>query len=362
MITARVRMLQDADWSLVHNQRVHLHHGTAEVLARCALLEANPLGPGESGWVQFRLEEPLAARVRDRFVIRAYSPVTTIGGGVIAEAVPPKRRRLDDRARHALAEVLDGDPVAAITALMDVAGWSGVSRDALSVQTGLPPKSLESALGALDRSSFIESAQRLFAGDVRREGERLVVEAVDRGHAADSLRSVVPLAEVRSAIPRWAPAHLADALISALVAEGRLESADGGVRRPNYQPEPTADQARATRQLEEVLRGGGLAPPWVEELPGDLVERADLRSLLRRLEQLDVVRQVADGFYVSSEALDAAAARVGDLLGGRQDLGPADFREALPVSRKWLIPLLNYFDGKGVTVRTERGRDVPSPR
>ena len=86
MLTARVRMLDGTEWMLEHNQRVHVHHGTSEVLARCALLEEGALGPGDVGWVQFRLEEPLAARARDRFVIRAYSPVTTIGG-VLA---PPK--------------------------------------------------------------------------------------------------------------------------------------------------------------------------------------------------------------------------------------------------------------------------------
>jgi selenocysteine-specific elongation factor len=360
MITARVRMLEDADWTLVHNQRVHVHHGTAEVLARCALLEGGPLGPGDSGWVQFRLEEPLAVRVRDRFVIRAYSPVTTIGGGVIAEAAPPKRRRLDDQTRDDLDEILDGGPEEAVTALMRVAGWSGIARDSLSVHSGLAPGVIESALGALDPPSFLESARTFFGEDVRAEGERLVVEAVDRGHAAETLRPVVPLAEVRSAIPRWAPAHLADALIASLVAQGRLEAEEGGVRRPDFHPEPTDDQTEATERLEAILREGGLAPPLVEELPEGLAKRGDLRSLLRRLEQIGSVKQVADGFYVSSEALEAAAERVGKLLGGRQDLGPADFRDALPVSRKWLIPLLNYFDGKGVTIRTTGGRSVPS--
>jgi len=359
MMTARVRLLEDASWSLVHNQRVHLHHGTAEVLARCALLEPAPLGPGDSGWVQFRLEEPLAMRVRDRFVIRAYSPVTTIGGGVIAEAMPPKRRRLDTRTREALAGVLDGDVVEALTALMEIAGWSGAARGSLPVHTGFAPDSLESALRGLEQGLHIESAQTLFAESVRTESERRIIEAVDQGHAADSLRSAVPMAEVRASLPRWAPTHLADAVIASLVAEERLAAADGGVRRPDHRPEPTADQADALARLESVLREGGLAPPFVDELPDDLRERADLHSLLRRLEQTDAVQLIADGFYVASEELSAAVARIAEQLSGRQALGPADFREALPVSRKWLIPLLNYLDGRGVTSRHEGGRDVP---
>ena len=362
MITARVRLLEDAVWTLVHNQRVHLHHGTAEVLARCVLLETSPLGPGDSGWVQFRLEQPLAVRVRDRFVIRAYSPVATIGGGVVAEATPPKRRRLDGQVRDALARILNEDAWQAFTAVLEIAGWSGVSRASLPVHTGLPPGAIDSALSAPEHAPLLESGQTLFGADVWADAERRITEAVERGHATDPLRAAVPLAEVRAALPRWAPGHLADAVIATLVARGVIEQAEGGVRRPNYHPQPTADQIEASGRLEAVLREAGLAPPFVDELPEGLRERADLRSLLRRLEQLEVIRLVGDGYYVTSDELDAAAARVVERLGGRRDLGPADFRDALPVTRKWLIPLLNHFDGKGVTIRTEKGRDVPSPK
>jgi hypothetical protein len=82
--------------------------------------------------------------------------------------------------------------------------------------------------------------------------------------------------------------------------------------------------------------------------------------LLRRLESQGVVRQVADELFLGSESLDAAAARIRSELGGRRELGPAAFRDVLPVTRKRLLPLLNYFDGKGTTLRRGEGRDVPA--
>lgn len=360
MITARVRLLADADWSLCHNQRVHLHHGTAEALARCALLEGDALDPGQSAWVQLRLEEPLAVRVRDRFVIRTYSPVTTIGGGVIAEAVPPKRRRLDDASREALSRIVEGGEADALEALLKMAGWAGVPRAELPLHTGHTAADLEVALTGPRAGACLESAHILFGEEVCGEAERTVLDAVDRGHALDPLREAVPMAEVRGALPRWAPGHLADAVVARLVSVGTLELAEGGVRRPDHRAELSSDQAAASARLEEVLRAGGLAPPLLDELPAELRQREDLRSLLRRLEQQDTVRPVADGFYVISDELDQAAARIATTLAGRRDLGPADFREALPVSRKWLIPLLNYFDGRGITTRHDGGRDVPS--
>lgn len=360
MVTARVRVLRDASWMLAHNQRVHVHHGTAEVLARCALLDGSELGPGDTGWVQLRLEEPLAVRARDRFVIRAYSPVSTIGGGEVAEATPPKRNRLDDATRAALGGVLEGAPAHAVEAHLELQGWQGGEIVALPIQVGLTPRAVEDALPEVERRGALRTPRAVYAGTVRRDAEARVLAAVAEGHAEDALRAAVPLAAVRSALPRWAPPDLADALVGALLAEGRLAAEDGGVRLPAHRPTPSPDQERALERLRAILLEGDLGAPAVDEMPEELRGRSDLWSLLRRLETDGFIRPVADGVYLSNEALDGAVARIRAVLGGRRGLGPADFRETLPVSRKRLIPLLNYLDGLGVTVRAGDGRDVPA--
>lgn len=358
MLTAHVRVLEAPGWTLAHNQRVHVHLGTAEVLARCAPLTAEELPPGERGWVQLRLEEPLIARARDRFVIRAYSPVTTIGGGVVAEAQPPKRRRVDEDDVERLVRVIGVDAREAILAHLELSGWSGSEVEALPIHVGLPPAVVERALAEWGDGALV-AGTRAFDPAVHAEAARLVLEALDRGHAEDPLRAVVPLAPLRAALPRWAPPELAQATLERLVADGTLDAAEGGVRRPEHRVSLTADQEVASAELERLLEEGGLAPPLVDELPPALRERPDLWSLLHRLEGLGVVRQIADGLWMRHDVLEAAAGRILDELADRSDLGPADFREALPVSRKHLIPLLNYFDGRGVTIRGESGRSVP---
>jgi selenocysteine-specific elongation factor len=360
MVTARVRLLPDSAWTLAHNQRVHVHHGTAEVLARCALLGAAELAPGESGWVQLRLEEPLAVRARDPFVIRAYSPVSTIGGGTVAEAAPPKRNRLADAERAALERILDGAPADAIEAHLELQGWHGRAISELPVHVGLPSAAIEGSLAEIERRGALRTPRALYALEARRGGEERILAAVQQGHEEDPLRPGLPLAMVRAALPRWAPAELADALVTALVADGRLEMGEGGVRLPGRRPRLSADQEAASARLAELLVGGGLGAPAVDELPEDLRGRTDLWPLLHRMESEGLVRLVADGVYLSGAELDAAASRIRDALGGRRALGPADFRDTLPVSRKRLLPLLAYFDGLGVTVRAGDGRDVPA--
>lgn len=360
MLTARVRMLPDTSWTLAHNQRVHVHHGTAEVLARVALLEDAPLEPGGVGWVQLRLEAPLVARARDRFVLRAYSPVTTIGGGVVAEPVPPKRNRLDGPVRASLEAVLDGPPAEALSAALDLAGWAGVARGAAGLVTGLLPADAARELDALAMSGALVSSTRAFGPETSGEARQLVLRSVSEEEGRDALRPAVPLATVRAAIPSWAHGDLADATIEALVAAGALESGEGGVRTPGFTPTLTADQEEATRELLAALSADELAPPFLDELPDALRGRPDFRSILLRLEGLGEVRSVADGLYINAAALDDAARRITTELGGRSGLGPSEFRDVLGVTRKYLIPLLNYFDGTGVTLRGPDGRAVPS--
>ena len=361
MLTARVQVLADSEWSLAHNQRLHVHHGTAEVLARCALLEPEELMPGESGWVQLRLEQPIVARARDRFVIRAYSPVATIGGGIVAEPNPPKRNRLSDSERAALSDILDADDdERAVRACLEIASWGGVLRSRLPIQSGLSVESTRRATASMEGSGVFTAIDHVFADRVRVEAEELILKAVEAGHVEDSLRVTVPLPPLRAALPSWAPQALAEAVIDGLVRADSLEAAEGGVRTPGYRPELTSDQEAAYEALLSTFVAEGLAPPLIEELPLKLRNRKDFWPLVRRLEGLGMILQVADGLYVGTEELDAAAGRIMDGLGGQTALGPSAFREALPVTRKHLIPLLNYFDGRGTTIRHEGGRDVPT--
>jgi selenocysteine-specific elongation factor len=360
MLTARVEMLGDTAWLLEHNQRVHVHLGTAEVLARVALLEREPLGAGVRGWVQLRLEEPLVARAGDRLVLRAYSPVTTIGGGVVAEPNPAKRTRIDDDARWLLDRTLDGSEEERLAAALDLAGWEGVRRGALAIVSGLTPSRAEEALGRLVSNGALVGPSRVFGVGVAARARSVAGAAVEAAQAQDALRPAVPLSEVRGAFPAWAHDEVANATLGSLTQRGELEATDGGVRTPGFVATMTPDQERASQALLSALTVEGLAPPLVEELPEGLRQRADLRSLVRRLESIGEIRSVADGLYVSTRELDAAAARIRAELGGRTGLGPAEFRDVLSVTRKHLIPLLNYFDGLGVTVRQGEGRDVPA--
>jgi selenocysteine-specific elongation factor len=362
MLTAHVRLLPGAARALGAGDRARVLLGTAEVMARCVLLdETAELAPGGSGWVQLRLEDPVLARAGDRFVLRTYSPVVTIGGGTVAEPLAPKRRRLAPADAEALSALTGTHLEARLDAGLLLGGWAGLEVSAIPQACGLSPSAAETALGRAQARGAVVVRGFAFAPGVATEAGERILEALDRGHAQDGLRASVPLERLREALPRWAALALSEGVVAALAREGALELAEGGARRPGFRPAPTPDQDEACRALRELFAEAGLAAPFAEELPPALGARADLRHLLRYLEGEGELRTVGEGLMVSARALDAAAEAIAAALGGRKGLGPTDFRDVLPLTRRHLMPLLAYFDGIGVTLRHGPLRDVPRP-
>lgn len=357
MLTARADVSSGAARALEHGQRVRVLIGTSEVLARCAVLDASEIAPGAAGWVQLRLEAPVLARSGDRVVLRTWSPVTTTGGAVVVEPHPPKRRRLDaDVAAH-LAAAAGPDTRERLEATLALAGWEGVPAASLPIRVGRTPAELSEARAGAGEG-IVEARDRLFSGDVVRAAEALVLEALEAGHREESLQPSVSLERLRGALPGWAAAGLADAVVGRLERRGVLELAEGGARLAGFVPTPTPDEVARCARLLEIYRDAALSPPFVEDLPEELGSRSEIARLLAHLERRGELRTLDQGLLMDARALQGAEEAVVATLGGFRDLGPADFREVLPVSRRHLMPLLAWLDGRGVTVRRGPVRDV----
>lgn len=358
-VTARIELLPDTAWGIERGQRVRVHLGTSEVMARVFLLDRAEMEAGESAWAQLRLEAPLVARARDHLVLRSYSPMTTIGGGIVAEPSPPPRTRVRGREGELLEVLLGPDPGLRRRAALDLAGWAGIPHAELPIRTGDPPETL----AARKDDTGFGTGRALYSGIVAGEGRRLLRRQVTRYHHARPLRPGMPLAEAREALPSGAGPELADALLTHLAEQGELEVRRELVREPGFEPILTAEQEGVRSDLGEQYRAAGLSPPSIRDLPAALRDHPDLWPILKLLEQAGDIVVLSDDFFADADAVRRGARAVQERLGGRSGLGPADFREVLPVTRRHLLPLLACFDRLGVTVRRGSGRDVSeSPR
>jgi len=357
MLTVRLTVLPDSGWQVEHGQRLRIHAGTAEVMARCVAPDGT-IPPGGAGWVQLRLEQSVVARGRDRLIIRSYSPVTTIGGAVVVEPHPPKRSRFTDEDTALFEHLLSGGPGDALSAAMELAGWEGLAGSLAPVATGLAPPAVAEAFDALEKDGALEAGERFYAAAVVEKGEEALETTVGSFHRQEPLKRGVPLEILRQSLPRAAPAAMADAVLRRLEAAGRLIVGLGTASLPDFELRLSPDAEGTRDRLRELYRSAGLAPPSVKDLPESLRTRTDFDALMDLLLADGSLRVLDAGLYIWSAAVDETVHRITEHFGGREGLSPGDFREVVPVTRKHLMPLLGYLDGLGVTTRTGDVRSV----
>ena len=357
MLTVRVRILEDSAWALEQGQRVRVHVGTAEVMARCALLGLERLGPGEEGWVQLRLEAPVTARARQRLVLRSYSPVITFAGGEVVEVHPPKRRVGAPVPDGALAAVQAGGE-GAVGAVLALAGAHGVREALLPVLTGVPPRLVAQALEERRAAVAVLTDGRWVGSEAGARHRAELVAEVRRVHRDEPVRPGAPVESPPGLAPPDAPRGFTDAVLADAVASGDLVLGDGVVAESGFVPSFSPRQTELRTRLADLYREAGLSPPGLDELPEEARSDPAFLALVRSLEADGVLVSLEPDLLVDAGALREGIERTRALLGGASGLGPADFREALPVTRRHLLPLLRYLDRTGVTRNSGDVREV----
>ena len=352
MLTVRLHALEGSGWRVEQGQRVRVHLGTVEVMGRVALFGTEEVSPGAGAHAQLRLEAPVVARCGDRFVVRSYSPVTTIAGGMVLEPVPPKRKRLSDHERGALNGLARGG-MRALRGAVALAGWEGLEEAMLGVRTGWGGGKPETPGEDLWRLDTV-----LFDAGIVARGEREILRAVRRHHDLHSLAAGAPLAVLRAALPPHAHPRLADGLVARLARAGRLVIEGKTARLPEFTAALSPEEQQLSERLLRALAGAGLQGPATTDLEAVVSGHPRTGAVLAFLASEGRILLLGDAYWVLTEELDRAASRVVEEFGGEEGLGPADFRTVLPVTRKHLIPILAHLDARGVTHRLDSGRRV----
>ena len=333
VLTTRVRMLGDV--ALKQRQRVRVHLGTAEVMARVLLLGAD--------WIQLRLEEPIVARVGDRFVIRSYSPVSTVGGGTVAEW-GRLRKRIDETDRARVEAVLNGNPAERFSAAVALSGEAGTRFTQLPLTSGLSAAQVNEVAGNLP-GDVVRLGDVFFAAAVFSDAVQRLVRRLKRFHDAHPLERGMERAELLNELP----ATLAMPALNRAQADGKVQVEGSLVWSSKFEPGLSARQQVLRDQILAALKQGGLAPPSVADLTTSLRSN-EVRAVLRLLEAERAVTAVNFDLYLDAAILERAISEV-RAEAGSEPRTAADFKTALPVSRKYLIPILEYFDRTGVTRR-----------
>jgi selenocysteine-specific elongation factor len=289
------------------------------------------------------LDDPLVARSGDRFVIRLPSPARTVGGGVVIDPYPRTEGR--QRARRARL------PDRGIDSLLAHVGIAGVTTRTIPLRTGLGPNDVQRDLKKL---GAIVTATRAFAQSAVQELEQKIQEVIALGIANHPLEAGVSLQTVRTTID--APSEVMDVALARLEKRKEIEIVGSLVRPFGWVSNlGQREQALSDAILHEICTHGS-EPPSVAELASKF--GGETQAMLRRLERQGLLERVSDDRYYGSQAVAEMIEALRSGLEAGRVYPPGELRGVLGVSRKYLIPFLEFCDRNGVTERRENGRLV----
>jgi selenocysteine-specific elongation factor len=333
--------------------RVHVHHGTREVLGRVLLMDAEELIPGQSALTQIRLEEPLAPRYDDRFIVRSYSPVYTIGGGVVLDALPPRRTRLKDHERALLDALLAHDLSSAGTGLLASRAIPMTSAE-VAAALGVPRARIADELNKAELERVKVGNETHFVTSAALD---LVVEHIEREltvfHDAEPKETGMATAALRDRVDRRLSSKVFDALLEIASERGVATVEKGRVRHPKAAVSALAEEAAMMERLHLLIENAGSTPPTFTELTtGSGVDHGVARKALARLVEEGRLVRVSSDFHFAPGAIEGLRAVLeAHLMASDAGATTSDLRAALGLSRKYAIPLLEYFDAQAVTKR-----------
>jgi selenocysteine-specific elongation factor len=350
VLDVRFELLADMPKAWPAQARVRFHLGAGEHIGRLVLLEGTSLAPGASALAQIRLEQPTAPARGDRFVVRAYSPARTVGGGVVIEPRAHRRRRhgggLEALAVHESGS-LEARVLQRLEAEKSAVATATLAR-ALSEDEPAVAGALERLRGAGQVSAPVEGR---WLAQARWEAALATVRAdVAEYGAAHPARFGIPKGELKSALKSRIDGALFDAAFDRLTKDGALEVRGERVRIAGTAWEPPAAAARALERLEAELEAAGFAVPenaqWQAKLGREAPEVMALGLFLERL-----VRVSQELTYTARQLADLRA-RLARHFVKKPALNVADFKELTGVSRKYAVPLLEHADRSSWTIRS----------
>ncbi len=344
--------------ALKHRTEIHFHHGTREILARLYFLDRDKLEPGETAVCQARFPQSMAGVFGDRCVVRAYSPLRTVAGGLIINPLGRKIKRFSEHIK-----ILEGLSSAAssdvVTAQLSFAGPEGLSFFRLMVMSDLESKALDKTLqllGSRGEALLIDRdgpEGRVYAHGAVVEGlsESLLAHAAGH-HKNEPLKPGLTRGELASTWGKDLPPKLFHFLVERLLKSGALAADQEYLRLPTHKVSLASDQVKLRDALMKAYGAGGLAPPNLKDVlePLDLTFKEALPVYKVLLDQGLLVK-VKEEMFFTGEAVKTLVDMVTGYFNGAEEMGPVEFKGLTGLSRKYAIPLLEYLDKEKITVR-----------
>lgn len=356
MVDISLTYLKSNEKPLKNRTRVRFHSGTCEILGNIILLEADELLPGNTALAQVRMDSPVALVKDDRFVIRSYSPIRTIGGGMVLNPAPSKHKRFRSDVLEGLSGLVGQEYDKIISFHVSQSGPAGLGFSQLKIMTNLGDGPLTKTIQALLSNRTIllaDKEQQLYVHqDTTADLVDSITETLAAYHKAHPLKSGMPREELKSKLPPSLGAKLFGLVLRQMEKDENIAVEDKTVRLFSHTVSLGGDQKDIREKILKAYEESGLTPPYFKELAKSLnVDPKRAHDVLMHLvSEGDIVRIKDDLFYYNA-SLSALKERLVAYLQENGEISTPQFKDLTGASRKFVIPLIEYFDTVNVTIR-----------
>ncbi len=356
-LDVRLTSLETNGKPIKNRQLVRFHTGTNEIVARVTPLEGEGIEPGTAAFAQLFLEKPTVVLARDHFVIRSYSPVTTIGGGVILDPLARKHKRSDTQHVADLQILFEGTPEERTAVILRRTGVNGIRLNELVMRAGMAQNTVRKALdGLLSRRQTVlvdGEEQRYLSAALYDRLHAQILRRLDDYHNRNPLKEGVQKEELRNSVGFFFLPKLFNAALRDLEKAGKVVVERENIRLPDHRVNLQGELDDLRQALTRDYLQAGLAPPTLKETMERYAGRTkQVESVLDVMLKDAVLVKVSADLYYHRLILDKLREDYRALLEKDGKASPVTFKELTGLTRKFIIPLMEYFDMTKLTMRT----------
>jgi selenocysteine-specific elongation factor len=359
MVDVILELVLSAPRKLKNRAKVRFHTGTSEIISTVVLLDRDELEPGDTCFAQIRLDEPIAVLRKDRFVLRSYSPVRTIGGGEILNALPVKKKRFSEAALSEMKMLHSGKPNEIIELFISLGRFRGTDQAELAFLTNIGKKKLDELISALSARKritlFDKEKNTLIHADFLNKAKDEILRTITQYHKNFPLKAGLLKEELRSKSTGAKNPKLFNYMLNNLSQENIIVQEKEAVRLKDHQVTLAQDQEKTRQKLAERYLKSGLQPPYFKELKDDFPGNAG-NEVLEVMVKEGVLLKIKEDLFFHRKAIEELEGRLVDFLKEHGTITTPQFKEMTGTSRKYTIPLIEYFDRAQITVRVGDSR------
>jgi selenocysteine-specific elongation factor len=341
---------------LKNRNLVRFHVGTNEVIGRIILLDREDVEPGAKASAQVVLESPIVAMARDRFVIRSYSPVTTIGGGMIVDPLPKKHKRNSEKVNHEIDLLHDGTDTERAAIIIERSGIEGIGISELEMRTGIHQNILKDILGTLSSRKQVVvldvDESRIISSSIYQNLQGRILLEMRAYHERYPLKEGISKEELRSTAGQFARPRLFNMAVRELEKRGEIVVERENIRLSGHRVDLKGELEDMRSKIAQTYIDAGLTPPSIKELMEKFASQRSLaESVINVMLKEGSLIKINEDLYFHKEVLTRLREDYKSLLVRDGKATPASMKELTGLSRKFIIPLMEYFDITKLTIR-----------